>query len=1528
MQKCGFRFAAAALAASFLGLAYGEPAVISGGDWAEPSNWSIDRLPTAADEVTVRGKVTSSGRDAINVASLEIESGASLCIGAHGLDAHPSLQIAGDFTMKENSSLSVYPGPIDESHTFITGGATVSVGGKATFLPGATVYPYVHGPANMYTRGAVYDKSLCTGAPVVFSFGSFDLREGASFNADGKGYGLFSTSPVSRPANFVGATRVGAGYGGEGGKNIESPSDVPFATYGFRYAPLMPGSPGGSIHNIDISVGGGAIRISVEGNADIAGTLTANGAPVYNYTGGGSGGAIFVSAGLITLGDSARLSANGATAYAERHHPKGGGGGGGRIALAMGLSDSQLSQVYAEQNPSSVVEADLVNFYPWRVFVDGGFGGTHGYPESDGKSGTAVFYWNSTQSAPVPWDYVYLDGETRKMLYSSSVSEDKLVCTWIDERKIGFDALPGGSVSANSFWIAEGASSPAVSAMAESGYRFAYWMGDITDEERYSNPLSLVAKRPRSVKAVFAAETPASYTWSRGGGAAGEWHDPTSWTPAGIPGPEDSVRIAPVGGKMANVRVLSYAKAANIEIEGWSNVEVGNQFNATGATAADGTGNPTRNGIVGNPFPIGLESKGGISLKSGAVLAVGGDRPSDNGSANTLSFSGVKAGGDIILEGASSLLVYAGATNVVAADLFENTGIIEAAGKIKVGAGAKLVTAVNYATEGHVLVKAPRVEIDEGGTIHSDGLGGKNYIEKGGQYIMPWPPYSLTVNYNADNAYYGGTHGGLGGNTSSGQYALRHAVYGYENTPVNVGMQGGNNNPRGGGIVHIDAGTVVLDGTVRANGLTGGWTGGSAGGSVWINCEKFSASATSAISVRGGDRISDSRIGASGTGAGGRAAVTVGFTPEELVLLRSSDSIEGKTILSEPLQNHVASFSAEPGSLNGFNGGTGQPGTGKFLANTTGKLTLAVEGTPSNFSVVEPPYGMNTYASGTEVAVSAPGFVPVPGEEGLSRRKCMGWRLIDAAGEVLASGAGNTGSFVLTANARLVWDYAHIQYSFKSSAFLQGGTVSMTPSEEWVDAGETVAFEAIPEEGYSFMGWKGGAFGCDRKSPRLEIPASCARDLKAVFASDAASDKRFKGAIGASWLDDASWDPEGIPGKNSRVYVTNNDAQVFLDCPFPYDVSSLAIGKSAYVRVGNSGNDVFWTPVSGEDYLGDVTGFRISGDLVLDGKLSIGGYRQLRDAVLSVGGNLLMTNSASQFGIYAGRREESLFAIPSTYKNGGGRVNVTGEMRLSSGARLYPVCDIVSGVTVIIKAGIFNLEEGAQVSAKNAGPIYTLPVHGIATFSPGSPALAVMAQYYGSSYGGKGGGDRAGPLYGKDFAPYYAGSVPGNRAAAYDGFSNRSYTAAGAVRIDARKMRLHGSVTADGANGNTFGGSSGGGIFLSASHFDFGENGLVSAAGGNNFDRKNTDGYAGGGGRIAIVKKEADSDIDRLYDAETLPKSFRSWDLVTAKASTPVLCAVSVAGGQTPEAYPQCAGSGGTALYIVAPSRTTMLLLR
>jgi hypothetical protein len=143
--------------------------------------------------------------------------------------------------------------------------------------------------------------------------GSCSIATGSNLTADGEGY--FS-------GNGPGYTSQGAAHGGRGATSGGGYSGQP--TYGDEFQPIALGS-GGSVFNAG-SLGGGAIRLIVNGVLTLDGEISADGNAGGQGFEGASGGSLWVT--TTTLSGVGKVTADGT--------PGGGGGwpgAGGRVAV-------------------------------------------------------------------------------------------------------------------------------------------------------------------------------------------------------------------------------------------------------------------------------------------------------------------------------------------------------------------------------------------------------------------------------------------------------------------------------------------------------------------------------------------------------------------------------------------------------------------------------------------------------------------------------------------------------------------------------------------------------------------------------------------------------------------------------------------------------------------------------------------------------------------------------------------------------------------------------------------------------------------------------------------------------------------------------------------------------------------------------------------------------------------------------------------------------------------------------------------
>jgi hypothetical protein len=219
---------------------------------------------------------------------------------------------------------------------FVPGHLTIASGGSITSSATQEISVQVLGTLTVQSGGAIT-------ANLKNSFaGTLALNSGGSISANGLGYAGAATNkangtgPGAGKGCNSGGAGSGASYGGYGdSKNICISGGADSSTYGSASAPVDYGSGGAGASVSDIGTsGGGRIKISVNGTATIAGTLSANGTdatPATNYMSTGSGGSVWLIAG--SLAGAGTISSRGGAIVNY-----GTAGGGGRIALYLGTT--------------------------------------------------------------------------------------------------------------------------------------------------------------------------------------------------------------------------------------------------------------------------------------------------------------------------------------------------------------------------------------------------------------------------------------------------------------------------------------------------------------------------------------------------------------------------------------------------------------------------------------------------------------------------------------------------------------------------------------------------------------------------------------------------------------------------------------------------------------------------------------------------------------------------------------------------------------------------------------------------------------------------------------------------------------------------------------------------------------------------------------------------------------------------------------------------------------------------------------
>lgn len=263
---------------------------------------------------------------------------------------------------------------------------------------------------------------------------------------------------------------------------------------------------------------------------------------------------------------------------------------------------------------------------------------------------------------------------------------------------------------------------------------------------------------------------------------------------------------------------------------------------------------------------------------------------------------------------------------------------------------------------------------------------------------------------------------------------------------------------------------------------------------------------------------------------------------------------------------------------------------------------------------------------------------------------------------------------------------------------------------------------------------------------------------------------------------------------------------------------------------------------------------------------------------LSVQGDLLLDAGAVA----------TFYASPTNGLGGafGGCVSVAGKGLLAGGSSLYSVSDCENGASFAFAFKTLDVAEGALLSADTRG-FAGSEHHNNPGQGPGCGkhfAASGANRYVGGGHGGKGCLADSLPGYGLAYddadRPMLAGS--GGAGHINAGVNNKN-RGGGYIYLSTQgRMRIAGTVTANGAAAATATGSSGagGGILVDAGRLDIRPTAVVTANGGN--------GNAGAGGRIAFWMgrpwtPDAAKFAEELQSAAVVPAGAT----VTANAGTP-----------------------------------------
>lgn len=1554
----------------------------TGGAWELAANWTPNGIPTNTHAVYITNRTVKIASEAM-VGQLEVIDGALIVAGAKttalaqtpfdpvrtspvglaitgdfwlagdcsigGVNqlCESYLTVGGDLTLSGSKALAVYAGPTNGTTiTFQTGGAQVTVAGTTTVNTGSWIYP---------------DCDPYTGAPVIFNLQGLVIETNAGFDASQRGWGYRNLGPTVPPAGILyqkvnadyygtrspgagSSYDIGGGYGANGGDARNGRGQA----YGHKHAPFMPGAPNG-IHNNELSNtrrGGGAIRIAAT-DVVFNGALHAD-AGIQSTFGGSSGGGIWVTCDHIDSGAKARISAVGGDirGYAS-------GGGGGRISISVGLSIETIALLYAGLEPAELLYTPLVHVpinvrggqasgsyassgtatlvqaptadrflqvkgNPLQAGVPTAGYGTHRYAFNEEVTNTVPLYGldpssegevrsSCTGYTLADTNGTFASGTTN---WVATIMTNNLVLTWLwGNREFRYQTAAGanGRVSVGSEtnilfeqWMADGDTTGfTAEAIPDAGYRFLCWEGDVMMGETFNPNLTiLTGLQGRTVTARFVPLAPTLTNKIFSGANNGSWNVDNNWTPAGVPSVSDAVFIT-----NKTVYTDSVAEAGNLVLSSGALIVGGSTATVTTQKPKDAL----------RKDPVGLFVQGNLWLSGNVSI----------GGAEQACTSYLTVGGDLTLTGTKALAVYAGPRQGL--HPFKNGGArVTVAGTSTVDAGCWIIPDCDTFTGHPVIFDLQDLTVAATGGFDATQRGW-GFVNVGPR-IPAAPDYHdrAGINYQETTALgkgflytIGAGHGGKGGDYSV--LRGRGFAYGNENAPISPGSPNGiqagtwSNYRRGGGVVRILARDVILNGMLKADAGTQSGSGGSSGGSIWITCKRASYGTEASISAPGGLTSS----GYTSPGGGGRVSVGLSLDAASLEALAAGET--PAELIYEPLTQLPADVSGGRGKLTGSVYAYGESGSATFVSSATANKTLVVDGLPLQAGSPTPDYGPYNVVHGQWVTNSVNIYGTDANADNRVRYRCQGYTLSNQEGPV-SSGTTNWVAVQLSENLALTWLWGEPEVRVDASAGLNGsiyrGAVEGTFSE-WIGQGITsTSVEAVPNAGYEFLYWLGDVPVGMATNNSLQFMTDVPRSVQALFRlAEAPTTRVWNGGTATlgAWHDVANWLPAGnIPGKTDHVVIPSGYCTTtnYAEC------GSLTISNAAILRVASKTSVANRAQRTESDaQLALDTVFFDEGRLVVRGDLDlqqsaqmgVGGSNQTYAVALDVGGSLRLRDTAS-LAVYGGPTNR-LF----DFTTGTAAVRVGGLMQVASNCWVYPTSDRYTGGSprfnvrqlVVDAGGGFNATERGFDRVKGRDPEALAPGLG-------------YSYTLGAGYGGVGGqADLAfGQTYGFTNAPIYPGSCNGEYSL---GSCKRG---GGLIRLHASGMvALDGSLLSDGAQNTTFGGPSGGGIWVTAGRFRFGPTAVLQARGGlSNYEYS-----GGGGGRIALGVQLSNADLAQLAETGEPISRVKKTD-ATAFASRYPGTVINVAAVTT------CADARtalpGTFILLDATQAATSILIR
>ena len=680
--------------------------------------------------------------------------------------------------------------------------------------------------------------------------GDLETEPGAAINADGRGYS--GISGVGRGG--AAGSPISGGGGGHGGYGGISSSNSPGGTvYDSVVQPIDKGSGGGNGTTGSGGAGGGAIRLVVGGAARLNGSISANGANgTVTRSGGGAGGSIWLTA--QTLVGTGTISSDGGAG--EPIH--GGGGGGGRIALYF--ATNLFSGTIVARGGSGfgiggagTLYREASDFSMKQVLLDNG-----------GRSGTnTLIQVGNSADVTVSGGAVGMVSGSLTIRNLVLVSGSRL--TTMNPTQPLTLTVSSATIQSGASLLLDGLGFPARSG---SGYGGTYTSGITTwgsgaGHGGYGGFSGYTSAYPGM---YYGNPTAPNKPGSGGGGVV-------------------STNVAGAGGGVLRMTVTdALVLDGRISANGTSGLFAGGGGGSGGSLwltvgTLSGTGSITASGGNGI-LPTGGGGSGGriaiefsTNLFAGSIAAYGGSG-TNGGAAGTVYFKPANQNGSLVVDnggnactntpltvsGTYSLTVKGAARAQATSSQLFLSGLL-------VASNGWLLTAASPSSGYSVTVNG-NATIATGGRYFADGLGFPGNQGPGaGRYYYYYSP-----GYSGGGGGHGGA-GGFGGNSN----AIGGAPYEGAISPNQAGSGGGyygqdygSTGGAGGGFISLTVtGTLLVNGSISANGTMGtaAGAGGGSGGTVRLSAGILTGAGS--ISADGGNGNGPN----GGGGGGGRISM-------------------------------------------------------------------------------------------------------------------------------------------------------------------------------------------------------------------------------------------------------------------------------------------------------------------------------------------------------------------------------------------------------------------------------------------------------------------------------------------------------------------------------------------------------------------------------------------------------------------------------------------------------------------------------